>query len=273
MLTYEKLYEDRCDKGQPTFWVPQRINQVIPCLFGDETLKVQDEWQVLPALQRCIALALQLELPVGAWVGTFTKTEDAKISSFLKTLLLSNIKDETFHYQGFVFASEALPLPQEILDESVLIAKTWDTADLVSIAKSGYAEMGVFMVSLAILRLLGGAELARLAQEVSKDEFRHAATNRAVMQSLGINLHSPETKIQKLMEDTVAWLVGDLHVPDKELCEDFDFNVNFLLESSKELVAEGTARRLNGLMDYQVHQLPFELSNARQYSRAVAHNN
>lgn len=267
--TYAKLYNERCQGDKPTFWIPRPLNSVVPCLFGDETLSVDESWNVLPALQRCIALALQLELPVGEWVGAFTNSEKGKISKEVDRLLKSNIKDETYHLKGFQFAAKSLPISQDIIDESVLIGKAWDSNSSHTIVKAGYAEMGVFMLTLAILRLTGGPELADLSQRVAEDESRHVATNRGVMKDLGFNPALPETSIQRLINDTLAWVVGDLHIPGDDLCEDFDFNLQFLRESSRELVEQGKASRLDELMSWRQHILPFESPNFMQYSRST----
>jgi len=269
MTTYAELYKSRCQGDKPTFWIPRPLSPVSPCLFGDETLTTQPEWNVEPSLQRCIALALQLELPVGEWVGSFTKTEKEKISPEQSKLLLSNIKDETFHLKGFQFAAEALPISQDILNESYLIGKAWEELDCPTIAKAGYAEMGVFMLTLAIMRLAGGTALADLSQKVAEDESRHVATNRAVMKEMSIAPDSPSSPIASLIDDTISWVVGDLNIPGEEICEDFDFDADFIRESSNELIRKGKADRLNELMSWRVHSLPFELQNSILYSRAV----
>ena len=269
MTTYAELYKERCQGDKPTFWVPQPLKQVVPCLFGDEDLKISPKWKVEAALQRCLALALQLELPVGEWVGACTNAEKTKFTKEQLDLLKSNIKDETFHLRGFQFAQQAFPISQEILDESVLIGEAWDELNAPTISKAGYAEMGVFMITLAILRLVGGPELANLSQKVAEDESRHVATNRGIMRDLGLAPASPEASIQRLMDETLEWVVGDLEVPGDDLCEDFDFNLSFLRESSRELVEDGIAHRLNALLDYQVHTLPFENDNRQMYSRMV----
>lgn len=267
--TYAELYNKRCEAGKPTFWIPQPLRNVSPCLFGDDTLPVHAEWNTQGALQRCIALALQLEMPVGEWVGSFTKTEKSSLSPELHTLLLSNIKDETYHYKGFEYAATAFPIPCDILKESVLIGKAWNDDASPTLVKAGFAEMGVFMISLAILRLLGGTELANLSQKVAEDESRHVATNRAALRDLGYSPAIPSASIQNLINDTLEWMVGDLSVKGDDLDEDYNFDLDFLMESSRELVQEGIAKRLNNLLDYQVHALPFEVSNESLYTRAV----
>ena len=267
--TYADIYNSRCIDNSPTFWVPRKLNEIKPCLFGDDTAKIMPSWNVDTALQRCVALALQLELPVGEWVGAFTNSEKNKLSPIVDTLLKTNIKDETFHYRGFTFAAEALGIDEEILSESENIGKAWEECDAHTIVKAGYAEMGVFMITLAILRLTGGTELSDLSQRVAEDEFRHVATNRGIIKDLGFNPGCPEAKVQRLIDDTLYWVVGDLNVPGDELCEDFDFNYTFLKESSDELIQKGAARRLNDLMDYQIHVLPFENENFKQYSRKI----
>jgi hypothetical protein len=268
--TYEKLYTQRCYNGVPHFWTPQDLQTQPFNLFSDETLPVDESWGVSAAVQRVIALALELEMPVGEWVGDFTRTEGSRVSKIAQTLLKSNIKDETFHFRGFEKASKAYPISDDITQEAQNIGQRWLTDPSQTIAKACFAETGVFLISLAILRLLGGKELANLAEQVSQDESRHVATNRGILVDLGESCTTPSNSLTTLIRDTLEWVAGDLCVPGKELCEEFDFDRDFLLRSSDSLVATGLAPELDELMNFQCHTLPFEVSNASMYTRAVA---
>ena len=269
-ITYEKLYTQRCYNGVPHFWAPQEVLPLPFNLFSDETLPVCESWGVSEAVQRVIALALVLELPVGAWVGELTRTESSRISPVALKLLNSNIKDETFHFRGFERASKAYPISEKITREAQEIGECWTENSSSTIAKACFAETGVFLISLAILRLLGGKELANLAEQVSQDESRHVATNRGILVDLGESCTSPSLSLTALINGTLDWVAGDLCVPGKELCEDFDFNRDFLLKSSHSLVTTGLAPELDELMNFQVANSPFEVSNSSMYSRAVA---
>lgn len=59
----------------------------------------------------------------------------------------------------------------------------------------------------------------------------------------------------------------DLNIPESETGIAVDRE--FFRRSSRELVETGTARDLDDLTSYTSHYLPFEISNAALYSRAV----
>jgi hypothetical protein len=268
--TYEKLYLQRCYNGVPHFWNPQDLTTEPYTVFGDDDFPVQEDWGVDTAIKKTIALALQLEMPVGEWVGDFTRKEGERVSPIAQTLLKSNIKDETFHFRGFQKAAQAYPISDKIMQESAYIGDRWLSDPSHTIAKACFAETGVFLISLAILRLLGGKELANLAEQVSVDESRHVATNRGILVDLGESCTTPTFSLIGLIRDTLDWVCDGLNVPGDVLGEDFNFNRDFLLASSDELIQHGTAKQLNELMSFAVHSLPFEVSNEALYTRSVA---
>jgi len=275
MTTFAKLYQDRCYETAdrqivPHFWNPQPVELVPHSLFADDDDVCEEHWGVDIAVHKVLALALQLEMPVGAWIGDFTLKETLRIPDEAIPLLKSNIKDETFHDKGFRLAAEVYPINPVLYQQAEYIGSLWLENSATTLQKACFAETGVFLCSLAILRLAGGKHLAKLAEQVSRDEARHVATNRGLLEALGDSCTVLPSALKKLVPDTVAWISESLNIPGSAICEDFDFNQKFLLASSKELIEEGTAQRLDSLMNYATHTLPFEVSNKSLYSRAAA---
>jgi hypothetical protein len=268
MTTFAELYRSRCtSEGKPHFWNPQPLNRVDYSLFGDEDMPVEDSWGVDEAVQKVLALGLFLELPVGEWILSLSKKEASKFDQTLVNLLNSNVRDEAAHYKGICYCIEQYPVSERIRGEAESIANAWLTSGVDPIESACLAETGVFLSSLAILRLAGGSELATVAEQISRDESRHVATNRGVMHLLGLNPAKPSQGVRSLVRDTVAWLSEGLHIPSDDLGESFDFNQKLLLKASGDLVETGISKELNDLLNFGVYTPPFETSNIRNYSR------
>lgn len=208
------------------------------------------------AIDRVLALAMQLELPVGEWVATATKKE-LPISNTAMELLLSNITDETVHYKAFSNAVELYPLSDRSMLDSSLIASQWMADNSHPIEKAMISECGVFLCSLAFLRLFGGVNLGTLAANVSRDEVRHVATNRGVMQDLGYNFMQPTKSLFNLSLDTVEWMIDGVTVPG--------LDKDFFLEQSQLLITQGYAPELEELTDGAQDYAPFESDNRNLY--------
>lgn len=273
-VTFEQLYRDRCyekeSKMVPHFWNPLPLKEVPLTLFGSVNKKVRPEWGVEKTIQKVLALGLFLELPVGNWILELSRRESDSLSDALKLLLASNVRDEASHDKGIRYCAEQYPISDEIMKESETISQAWLTSGSTPIESACFAESGVFLASLSILRLAGGSELASVAEQISVDEFRHVATNRGVMELLGMNSTKPSSKMQSLISDTLSWVTEDLKIPGAWIGRKFDFNQDFLLRSSKEIVSEGIAGDLNDLLNFAVYKPPFEVSNVKNYSRVSA---
>ena len=269
---YQELYLERCvktDSGyKPTFWNPQPVVTESFCLYGDESMTVDPQWSCDKVINRLIALGLELELEVGEFVRD-ASAKDLPQDDHLKKLLQSNIADEAKHYKGFVYAREAYPVSNKSLTEAANIRSQWQTLAniehplLIAMAM----EIGVFLPFLGCTRLFGGKSLATLSRKVAEDEYRHILTNRTLLDDLEIDAWNLPTSVNKLIQETVAWAIDDLYIPDSEVDEDFD--LDFVLRASKELITTGEAQDYDDLVYVADHVLPFEVSNASQYDRVL----
>ena len=263
--SYEQLLNRRSRNGKPHFWNPTEIKKVPHTLIFDEDLDCESEWNVNQAIQRTLALGLFLELPVGEWVMEGRKTN---LPTVAKKLLQTNIADEAKHFLGFSLANKSYPIDKSVMDEAGLIAQAWLDSTEHPLIKARNAETGVFLAGgLAILRLAGGTSLADMAESIAVDESGHVAANNLVLADLNMSPYSPSLAIRELIDSTIDWLVGDLSIPGRFLGERYNFDKKFVMESSKELIETGVAKRLNDLLDIQVTQSPMEQSNSSLYSR------
>lgn len=251
MATYEKLLTSRRNyrngKARGFEWNPT------PLPYAD--IESQDNG-IPQSIERVLALAMELELPVGEWVASATKKE-LPISDIAMELLLSNIADETVHYKAFSNAVELYPISDRTKLEASLIASQWMANLSHPIEKAMISECGVFLSSLAFLRLFGGLNLGTLAANVSRDEVRHVATNRGVIKDIGYDFLKPSHSLSNLYQDTVDWMLDKCTVPG--------LDKDFFIEQSTLLVTQGYAPELEEVTDGAQDYAPFESSNANLY--------
>ena len=246
MITYDNLLTSRLNyrngKARGLEWKPVKM-PYSPLEYDQEG--------VPETIQKIIALALELELPVGEWVSQATKQE-LNISNIAKELLLSNIADETIHFKAFSYAAKDYLTESKYKKEAEIFFKEWNTGNYHPIEKACYAEVGVFLVSLAVMRLFGGETLSTLAANISKDEMRHVATNRGVLSDMGHNF-TEYRKINNLVKETLDWMLSDLKVAG--------INKEFFIKQSSLLINQGYAPELEKLTKGADDVSPFEHPN------------
>jgi hypothetical protein len=249
MLTYQALYDARCRYGKPHYWKPQDL-PLTPLEF---------ESGGIPAvIERCLALALCLEIPVGTWIAEATRQE-LPVDELTLRLLRSNIGDENVHLHAFKRAVEVYPVSDSVLADAEAIAQEWITAPGHPIEKAALTEVGVFVpATLAVLRIFGGQSLSSLAASISKDEQRHVSTNRGVLKDLGYDPFAPSLSLDVFRYHTLAWMLDGLNVPEMALDKDF------FIECSTELVKHGYSRELDQLTAGADYVPPFEKENRYQ---------
>lgn len=263
MTSITQFYKERCyltadGKLIPKYWHPQIIDRVPYTLHADATRVCDSNWGVHEVIQRILALGLELELPVGEFVADYLTTEER---SSLRLLLKSNVADEAHHFRGFQLAVEAYPLSEDVKVEAKVVSDRWMAMkeSTPSIALAAALEIGVFLPSLAALRLFGGSSLARMADGISRDEYRHAAVNRMLVDRSGYNL----IDLSQLTLSTVVWVFQGLDIPESVL--GVNVNWEFFEKASHDLIQTGSANQLDDLVNYADHLLPFEISNHKLY--------
>jgi hypothetical protein len=265
MTTFAQLYTDRCYEKEgkliPHYWKPSEILNEPPCLFADESSPIDSNWGVESVISRVLALGLHLELPVGEFIAEASK-QDLPQDPILAKLLKSNIADEARHYRGFELASEVYPIAPMDLVEAKIVTAEWQSINCHAIEAAQALETGVFLATLGFLRLAGGKSLCKMASQIARDEYRHVATNRGILVALDYPLMP---NFWGTVENTLLWLFDGLNIPKSAtgMKVDCDFFVN----SGKSLLLTGEARKLDDLVGFVHHNLPFEISNSELYSR------
>lgn len=249
LLTYQNLLTERLNyingKARGFEWKPVKLPYyVIP----------DTQHGVGEAIQRILALALTLELPVGEWIGEVTKQDN--IEPIAMELLRSNIADEMVHYRAFSYIAEDYLTNESYMVEANHILNEWNSQGYHPLEKSYYAEVGVFLVSLAVMRIFGGETLNNVAANVSRDENRHVATNAGVLADMGYDV-STYNKVEKTVETTLDWMLGDLRVPG--------LDKSFFMEQSHLLIRNRYAPELDELTGGCFDVSPFENPNYIMY--------
>lgn len=269
---FEQLYKERCtfteDRYKPNFWHPQKITSEPLCLFGDEDAPVKANWYAHDVILKLLAAGLELELEVGEFVREASDRE-LPDDPYVKKLLQSNIADEAKHFKGFDYARQSYDVPSEYLVEAAEFRRRWnDLAQkehplLIAMAM----EIGVFLPYLGCTRLFGGKSLSSMSRKIAEDEYRHVVSNRTAVEALGYDSWNLPRPVRNLIKESIAWAIDDLYIPEIECGEDFD--LDFVLRASEELVTTGVAEDFNDTILVCDHVLPFENSNASQYDRVL----
>jgi len=255
MTSIAQLYRSRCNgDGKPLFWIPRPVRNMPHSLFADSRRPCTEANDVV---KRCIGAALVLEIPVGEFVSAQKVMPSA--DAVLRKLLMSNVSDEARHLKAFEYADEeygSTAMPAEVLS-------AWEAAAQSGhpIAVAAALELGVFLCTLGVLRLVGGPSLSSLAVRVAEDEFRHVATNTAICDALGIDLMD----YWDLVYFTLETIVGcDVDIP---LAGGVRLNLQWIVAQARQLLEQREARELDSLTRIAVHRLPFEVGNEELYDR------
>lgn len=182
-------------------WKPFPIADVNPDPFTEQTHK---------AVQKCIALALGLELPVGdlalegcSWVD----------SQNYKAALTHNSRDELNHFEGFEIASVAYDMPLSLQTVVHDFTKELEALGEHPILMAGYLELSIFFTTLAMMRKYGSPGLKQLVGYVNRDESVHVNVNMYLVDKLRLQWKN-EGEFNRIRESIIRWLVSDL--PEKE---------------------------------------------------------
>lgn len=265
---YDTLLKSRSlSNGVPHFWKPEPIVASPLCIFSDEDQPIDPSWGVEEAIKKIISLGLFLELPVGEWVQSARRSE-LQIPDVAKKLLHTNIADEASHDRGFRYAAEVYDVTP-YLSEAEKISKVWLDDPSHPMVKACSAETGVFLCSLALLRLAGGQSLARMSEQISRDESRHVATNWLILKDLGYDPTKPSTSISEAITETIDYVFDGVCIPGEEIGEIFAFDKDFMLRSSASLMSTGLAPELDSLMSVATYTPNFESSNSLVYARSA----
>lgn len=249
------LYLSRCKEGKPTFWRPEPLHYHKICYYSDNT-RLSDH-HGYDMVKRIIAIGLDMEVNVGRYVISGLKKDLPDGGPHLTALLYSNAADEARHEAGF---KEANKVYGRATDGQLhqLVSAWSDEANRSSnpISVAGQLEVGVFLITLGLMRIVGNSGITRLAIKIAEDEYRHVQTNHAISTALQL-WGKPNLD---LIDSTLEWVFG-AGLPELP-------NITFdkLRQYSRELLSDLNSPDFDNLTWYSFHHLPFELDNEYLYS-------
>lgn len=190
--------------GRKVKWSPVEIDPVSPDTPG------------YALMQRCIALALALELPVGhlALDGHQSLVSDTTLEGF-RQALANNAKDEINHYEAFLKAARAYNVPQSLIEEVERISAMILSMGENPVYLAGTLELSVFFVTLAMIRKYGSPTLKSVTNYVTRDEAAHVRTNFTIIDTLGI-LPTFPNEVNEIRVKLIEWLTSDLDQEEKD---------------------------------------------------------
>ena len=195
MLTYnlEKVKTSRVDEY--TALSKNKIDwQTLP--MKRETLIPQVE----SAFSKCVALGLELELPVGGFIrAVLDKQSNIPLTAI--NGLIENIEDEENHFKAFTNMQCYLrPGHREKASEFRKQCLHVKTSPLI---KARDLESYVFLPLQGFMRLYGNQSIERVIANISMDEFRHCNYNWL----LSADLKTPRDKMfENFTKTVVSWV-------------------------------------------------------------------
>lgn len=225
------------------------------CYYSDST-RLSDP-NGLAMVRRIIGIGLDMEVNVGRYVIEGLNKDLPDGGPHLTLLLRSNAADEARHQAGF---TEARNVYGRAADEQLhqLVSAWSDEANraINPISVAGQLEVGVFLITLGLMRIVGNSDLTRLAIKIAEDEYRHVQTNHAISTALEL-WGKPNLS---LIDSTLEWVFG------KGLPELPGITFDKIRRYSRELLSDLNSPDFDDLTWYSFHHLPFELDNNYLYS-------
>jgi hypothetical protein len=189
-------------------------------------------------LARCLALR-QLEVPVGEFVECATKKE-LKLEEGDLDLLTSNIEDESVHERALnniIFGLPHLRVSQ-YEKEALEFLDAFLELDDHPICTARLIESSIFFIILPLMRFTGGVGIRTVAEDISRDEVVHTATNQHICQRIGTTYSK---KADRLRREVVTWMtqdVGEFAPSISERHKNFS-SQGYLLQQSDMLLTQG----------------------------------
>lgn len=225
------------------------------CYYSDITRKADQYGKDM--LSRIIGLGLEMEVNVGRYVINGLKKDLPNGGPHLGLLLRSNAADEARHELGFLEASKVYGRYSD--EKLTTLVQDWTQEAANSsnpILEAGELEVGVFLITLGLMRLVGSPGITRLAIKIAEDEYRHVQSNHAISTALGLWGH-PNLD---LIDATLEWVWGS-GLPGLP-----DVTLSGLKRYSRELLSDLNSPDFDNLTWYSFHHLPFELDNGYLYT-------
>lgn len=203
------------------------------------------------SMNRALALALALELPVGDYAIQASKRE---FNDAQKWALMENAADELTHFTAFsnyVNASNQVDTITELIPVADQFRQALEDTGEHPVLLGGFVELGAFFPLLSFFRKLGDTPLKIMTTEVSRDESVHVQTNWAIIDDNAIPFDLP--RLNKVRHQIIDWVFSGL--------QSQKYGLDFWIRQSDELIQkrEAVELKFTGVVPVVAF---FETSNA-----------
>jgi hypothetical protein len=252
----ELLLEDQKSLPEPSsdsqmYQFVSRKSNWVPATYAHQVINPNPRGYD-KAVLKSLALALALEIPVGEYTLEASKSEFTQDERWA---LLDNAADEITHFTALHRLAHSLsPDNKELLNEyskeALNFAKEIELCPENTIVKSGYIELGAFLVILSLLRRFGLPSMKILVGNISKDESVHVQTNWFIIDNH--NIPYTDSKLNSIRRQIIDWVTNDI--------ESNKWNTAFWLEQSDRLIETRRADSL-GFTKSSISVAFFEVDN------------
>jgi hypothetical protein len=203
-------------------------------------------------ISRCLSLS-NLEPLVKQFISDGIDRQDRSVlGEGAIEALQRNMADEDKHELALTRVKQSLiDFSSTFEVEADQIINQWADLPDHPITKAAVLENGVFFIVLPLYSLFGSASLRVTANSISADEVIHVKVHRQAAKLLKAK---PSTALNKLRQDTVAWLSKDLSEAN-----DPKWTQDRCLRNSASLMTRG----ISDMLETQVATVmaPFEVKN------------
>lgn len=201
-------------------------------------------------LSKIIALGLNLELPVGAFLSALLERE-AEIPPYAIPGIIKNIQDEEKHFDAFQKMNYVYPARQEHLEQAHKFRKLVVSSKAQPLIKARDLETIVFVPVQTYLRLYGSDSIERIIMHISHDEYRHLQYGWELTDILGLGF---DHEFEEIAVSISRWVFEDI------VNAEYDFVFwNSVINDMREF---GESKTLTDIISWGVTLPLFEISNS-----------
>lgn len=205
---------------------------------------------VQTCLSKIIALGLNLELPVGAFLSALLDREK-DIPPYAIPGIIKNIRDEEKHLDAFEKLNYVYPAKPEHIEQANKFRKQIVSSKTHPLIKARDLETIVFVPVQTYLRLYGSDSIERIIMHISHDEYRHLQYGWQLTEVLGLGF---DNEFEQIAMGISKWVFAEI------LDCEYDFSFwNSVVEDMKNY---GESKQLTDIISWGVTLPLFEISNS-----------
>jgi hypothetical protein len=219
-------------------------------VIGNIEKTIIRDLNVKKCLSKIIALGLNLELPVGAFLSALLEREK-EIPPYAIPGIVKNIQDEEKHFEAFNKLSAAHPVFGEHAEQADKFRKQVVSSKAHPLIKARDLETIVFIPVQTYLRLYGSDSIERIIMHISHDEFRHLQYGWQLTETLGLGF---DDEFEKIAVNISQWVFEDI--------KEAEYDCHFWNSVINDMKVYGESNQLTDIISWGVTLPLFEISNS-----------